>query len=181
MRLTALAVSAGLFAIASTRSVPLNATGATWIPLDDIIGPDLVSNDTSEVSFSTCKGTSAEQSLFEVEEIHFSPNPPQTNRNLDITVRGHLKQDAEEGSIMKVSIKTGIVTLKRLRYDFCEGVNTTCPVKAGEVAFRKEQWIDRRIPTSWAYKIKVEVYSKEKQRLGCVDIPVKLSKPPKSS
>lgn len=140
-------------------------------------------DDPSQVPFKACKGKAMNESLFEIAEINLSPNPPQVGRNLDIAVRGHLKQDADEGSIMKVSIKTGALTSKKLEYDFCEGVNTTCPVEAGEVRFRKLQWIDPRIPTFLHYKLKVELFDKDDLRkaLSCVLVPIKLARPPKSS
>lgn len=153
-------LAAGLFAVGSTHHAP-NGT------------------DPSEVHFEPCK--KGADNIFDVSTINLSPNPPQAGRNLDITVHGNLKQEAEAGSIMKVVIKSGLIPLLKLKFDFCEGVNTTCPVKAGDVTFSKGQWIDERVPTGWSYLIKVKVLGKDKKQWGCVKVPITVVDPPKSS
>lgn len=172
MKFPTIAVVIGLYGFASAHVLP--RTNET-IHLDDVAVLSNMSNDLGKVQFSACKNTNVEQSTFEIKSIELTPNPPRVNGNVMIKVRGNLKENAEEGATMKISIKKGKLTLTKLKYDFCEGVGTSCPVKAGDVTFSKEQWIDKRIPTRWSYKVKVDMYTKDKTSMGCVEVPIKLA------
>lgn len=174
MKFSALAVAVGLCGFASAHVLPRTNEA---IRLDDVVVFDNTTNDVDvdKVQFSPCKHTNLEQSTFQITSIELSPNPPRVNDTVLIKVRGHLKEDAEQGATMRIAIKKGGLTLTKLNYDFCEGVGTTCPVKAGDVTFSKKQWIDRRIPTRWSYRVKVDMFTKNKTPMGCVEVPVKLA------
>lgn len=182
MRLSTFITAVGLSAVASALpQVVSNPGAAEAIPQDDIAALDILSSTDlgmgEEVKFKTCKN----KGLYNIESITLLPNPPQVGSNLTIAVRGDLKQDTEEGAYMKFTIKKGIITVKKQRIPFCEGVNATCPVKAAQdVTFQLEKYVDDSIPT-WKFKIRAEVKDKNDKAWGCADFPIEIKKAPKTS
>lgn len=173
MRFSVLAAAAGLVGLGSARVRPIEDD---LLRVDDVTSMDLLEDaGSAPLPFEGCKNVNLKDSVFEINEIHLSPNPPKVGNNVLITVIGNLKEEAPEKSVVTVTIKRGAVKLTKLQYDFCEGVNTTCPVKAGDVTFSKKQWLDPRLPTKWKYNVKVGVATKDKQQLACVKVPIKLA------
>lgn len=178
MKFSTLIAAVGVLGLGSARVLPMEDD---TLLVDDLTTLNLTnaSLDEPDVPFEGCKKVIIKDSIFEINKIQFSPNPPKVGQDVQITVKGNLKEEAPKDSIMTVKVKRGALKLTKLEYDFCEGVNTTCPVQPGDVLFSKAQFLDPRLPTNWKYNVFVEVKTKDKKQLACIKVPVRLA--PKDS
>lgn len=205
MRSFIFVAAAGLFATAFTRyhssrpvlsspalsspalSSPSLSSPSDYVTFDAVVGLDDEEDDIDDeitaqattIPFKACKSYKLKTSPFEIKSIVIDPSPPRVGANISISVSGTLKQDTKVGSEFWISIRAGSHTVRKLKYDFCLGVNknTTCPVKAGDITFDlAPQWLGKMTPKR-RYHLKAEVKNKGVEKaLACIDVSVKLRK-----
>lgn len=60
--------------------------------------------DQAPIEFKNCKGFDDGNAGFVVEEIGLSPNPPVRGEDLNITIKGELRQQMEQGARVKIKV-----------------------------------------------------------------------------
>lgn len=134
---------------------------------------DVASVHSSELTeFYACNKFSLQNNIFDIKEVTLNPNPPRKKTDVKIVVRGHIKESIERGAYIKATIKKGALK-HTLDYDFCKGIETGCPVPAGDVVFWTGQYISKLVPSGMA-KIQFRPYTADGRIMGCVEVPVTL-------
>lgn len=85
----------------------------------------------------------------DIKSVDLSPNPPAAGKNLTITASGYLKERVEQGAMVHVEVKYGLIKILQQNIDLCEqasNVNLSCPIEKGEMKLTKEVELPAQIP-----------------------------------
>ncbi|KIM24149.1 hypothetical protein M408DRAFT_244127 [Serendipita vermifera MAFF 305830] len=114
--------------------------------------------------------------LIELQDITISPDPPKPGQDLEVTVKGRVKERLEEGTYADVLVKIGIIKLLQKRFDVCEearNANATiqCPVEPGDYTLVQTVALPKEIPPA-KFSIAVRAYGPEDEDAACVNLKV---------
>ncbi|KAK6531623.1 Phosphatidylglycerol/phosphatidylinositol transfer protein, variant 2 [Orbilia ellipsospora] len=89
--------------------------------------------------------------LVDIERISIDPNPPVVGKSLHLEVSGDVKQRIEEGAVLAVEVKLGVIRLIKKDFDFCDllsqaNVTVSCPIEPGHLEVIKDQDLPAQIP-----------------------------------
>lgn len=147
-----------LAALATAAPSPIAASNGT-------------STSTSGVDFKPCKHSDPATDPAQVLGIDFAPNPPLVDTDLNITVRGVLRERLEDGAKLKLAVKMGFLTILRRTVDLCELVPGGCPVEPGEWELAYTQPMEPGTPANMPFTVQVNVEDKDAKKMACVNIP----------
>jgi hypothetical protein len=101
---------------------------------------------SSQQTFNSC-GNSEDSFHFQMLEV--TPDPPKTASQLQVHVKGYLKETIAPGSYALVQVKIGLIKLIDAKFDVCEElpkINMTCPIQPGEQDILRVADIPREVP-----------------------------------
>jgi hypothetical protein len=87
--------------------------------------------------------------ILKVELATVDPDPPIRGAPVTIRVKGHLKEDVSDGTVIHVTVKWGLIQLLKKEFDFCEQakeVDEHCPVQKGPLSIEKTVELPQNIP-----------------------------------
>ncbi|PGH35937.1 hypothetical protein GX50_01262 [[Emmonsia] crescens] len=118
-----------------------------------------------------------EKDILTIESVDLSPNPPVPGQTLTITASGTFSKQVDEGSKVQIQVKYGLIRLINQEADLCEeitNVDLKCPLEKGRMSFSKQVDLPKEIPPG-KYTVLADVYTKEKERITCLQAEVTFS------
>ncbi|EME38243.1 hypothetical protein DOTSEDRAFT_75719 [Dothistroma septosporum NZE10] len=113
-----------------------------------------------------------------IKSVDLDPNPPLAGKTLSITAKGILAEDVEEGAVVHLSVKYGLITIIRQTADLCETVKKVdleCPLKKGEIELVKEVDLPKEIPPG-KYTVEADVVTKGEDKVTCLKATVQFTR-----
>ncbi len=101
---------------------------------------------SSQQTFNSCGNS---EDLFQFQMLEVTPDPPKTASQLQVHVKGYLKETIAPGSYALVQVKIGLIKLIDAKFDVCEElpkINMTCPIQPGEQDILRVADIPREVP-----------------------------------
>lgn len=123
-----------------------------------------------------------ENSLFNLDSVLITPNPPEKGKKMSIEIKGNLLEEIKKGSIVRVSVKYQLIRIFKKTFDLCEEldkagdkVKIRCPIEKGEKALKYEVELPGNIPDG-KYNIESEIMDKNNNLIFCTKIMLFLDK-----
>lgn len=95
-----------------------------------------------------------------------------------MTASGVLAEDVEEGAVVHLSVKYGLITIIRQTADLCDtvkNVDLECPLKKGDLKLSKDVDLPAQIPPG-KYSVEAHVVTKEEKDVTCLKATVTFSR-----
>ncbi|KAF2864517.1 hypothetical protein K470DRAFT_297506 [Piedraia hortae CBS 480.64] len=109
--------------------------------------------------------------ILNLTSVDLYPNPPLPGQTLDITARGSISKDIEEGAYIKLNVKYGLITILNMKADLCEHVDEVelkCPLKKDDLSvLSKQVELPKQIPPG-RYTVMADAYTKDDERVTCL-------------
>ncbi|KAF8252267.1 hypothetical protein K440DRAFT_526641, partial [Wilcoxina mikolae CBS 423.85] len=105
-----------------------------------------------------------------IETVNLTPNPPIPGETLEIEAVGVLHDVITDGASVDLTVKYGLITLIRERFDMCENagqVDLECPVSDGKRILKKSVDIPKQIPPG-TYTVIANAYTVDGRRITCI-------------
>ncbi|OJD22048.1 hypothetical protein ACJ73_06610 [Blastomyces percursus] len=132
-----------------------------------------------------------ETDILTIESVDLSPNPPVPGQTLTITASGTFHKQVEQGSKVQIQVKYGLIRLINQEADLCDEikkVDLECPLEKGNMSLMKQVDLPKEIPPvskifpshrscdiPGRYTVLADVYTKEKERITCLQAEVTFS------
>jgi len=117
--------------------------------------------------------------ILTIDSVDLSPNPPQAGKNLTITAAGVLSADIEDGAMVHLEVKYGLIKIISQNADLCEtagNVDLECPLKKGPLKLTKVVELPSAIPPG-KYSVLADVTTKDDDAVTCLQATVSFSRP----
>ncbi|BDD56123.1 Phosphatidylglycerol/phosphatidylinositol transfer protein [Monascus purpureus] len=108
--------------------------------------------------------------LLQIEKVDLHPNPPLPGQTLSIKANGTLLDTVEEGAIVLLEVKYGLITLLKQQVDLCEqvkNVDIECPLEKGDLTLSKDVDLPKEIPPG-KYSVLADVYTNDQRQITCL-------------
>ncbi|KAF9167235.1 Phosphatidylglycerol/phosphatidylinositol transfer protein [Actinomortierella ambigua] len=147
------------------------ATATQAFMLPELTNP--FQNDPPETGPIKICGNNETDTL-EILYIKISPDPPKRGEVLSIDAKGILKERVDEGSYIKLIVKSGVIKIIQKTLDFCEesaNINKPCPLEKGEHELKHEVTLPKEIPFA-VFTAHVEVFDQANNTVTCLEARV---------
>ena len=134
-----------------------------------------------KVTWRQCANEVEDPSLFELHSIEVVPDPPQRTRRIAVRIRGHLREDLEEGDV-EYTARYGGLQVVTAQVDGCQKLAEEqslpqCPIRAGakDIAYATDiPWF---VPPG-QYTVDVESRTRPgNRRIFCLQIEAPILSP----
>jgi len=116
----------------------------------------------------------ASDDILIIERVDLDPNPPEAGKTLSISATGTLTKDIEEGAIVHLQVKYGLITLINQEADLCAQVGEVdleCPLEKGKLTLTKDVDLPSQIPPG-KYTVLADVFTKDGDKITCLSATV---------
>ncbi len=127
----------------------------SWNPF--MVQPFMMSGTPSTILLC-----SAKDDVMTVDKVYLQPDPPVKGENLSVIISGMLHENLNEGSMMYVNIKKGIIKFPQLKIPTCEYITNGCPVEKGSANLEMKFELPDMMP-SGTYDVKAVLYNNEQK------------------
>ncbi|KAK4993577.1 Phosphatidylglycerol/phosphatidylinositol transfer protein [Elasticomyces elasticus] len=168
MRITT-ALTSVLLASATTARL----TGS-WLSGNEVSVFDDAQKVPGENPLTYCKSVDLEKAILKIDHVNLSPNPPEAGKALNISAKGTLSEDIEDGAKVHLQVKYGLIRIINQEADLCEQVGQVdlkCPLKKGEMVLTTSVELPNEIPPG-KYTVLADVITKEKDTITCLEATV---------
>jgi len=95
-------------------------------------------------------------------KVFLEPDPPIKGENLSVVISGILQERINDGSIMYVNIKKGLVKFPQLKIPTCDYITNGCPVEKGLANIEMKFELPNMMP-SGMYDVKAVLYNNDQK------------------
>lgn len=146
--------------------VNLSALYALYMTLfPQIPTPTINVTDSTPSKVSIC---SVPESIYDIQAVMLTPDPPIKGQNVTVSVSGHLKAAVEPQARIKASAKWGALPLPSIELDLCSSLSYGCPVRAGDNVLAEFTFYVPGYSPSGSYNVTTDMTQYDGSPIACL-------------